>query len=211
MTDAFFDWDLWRHCVAQDLGHISYPNLNTQMQWLQPLQIDTFRPAAVMVLVETGEVAEVVLTVRSLQLQQHGGQVAFAGGKQDDSDRDLVETALRETHEELGIASSQIEIIGQMPPLPTVSAYQVHPVIGLLSPQSRMVPNEEEVAKVFTVPLAHLMQPERYQHYPIVRDDHVFYTVKFPHPEHIWGATATILLALAEHYQSCVRAHGQGV
>ena len=205
MTDAFFDWSLWRRSVGVDLSHLEYPNLQAQLPYLQQLNMTQFRPAAVMVLIEPGNVAQVVLTVRSLQLQQHGGQVSFAGGKQDPEDGSLIETALRETHEELGILPSNIEILGQMPSLPTVSAYQVSPVIGLLKPHTNIVPNVGEVAKVFLVPLAQLMQPKRYLHYPIMRGSQSFQTVKFAHTENIWGATATILLALAEHYQAYAR------
>ncbi len=205
MTDAFFDWSLWRRSVGVDLSHVEYPNLQAQLPYLQQLNMTQFRPAAVMVLIEPGNVAQVVLTVRSLQLQQHGGQVSFAGGKQDPEDGSLIETALRETHEELGILPSNIEILGQMPSLPTVSAYQVSPVIGLLKPHTNIVPNVGEVAKVFLVPLAQLMQPKRYLHYPIMRGSQSFQTVKFAHTENIWGATATILLALAEHYQAYAR------
>ena len=205
MTDAFFDWSLWRRSVGVDLSHVEYPNLQAQLPYLQQLNMTQFRPAAVMVLIEPGNVAQVVLTVRSLQLQQHGGQVSFAGGKQDPEDGSLIETALRETHGELGILPSNIEILGQMPSLPTVSAYQVSPVIGLLKPHTNIVPNVGEVAKVFLVPLAQLMQPKRYLHYPIMRGSQSFQTVKFAHTENIWGATATILLALAEHYQAYAR------
>ena len=205
MTDAFFDWSLWRRSVGVDLSHVEYPNLQAQLPYLQQLNMTQFRPAAVMVLIEPGNVAQVVLTVRSLQLQQHGGQVSFAGGKQDPEDGSLIETALRETHEELGILPSNIEILGQMPSLPTVSAYQVSPVIGLLKPHTNIVPNVGEVAKVFLVPLAQLMQPKRYLHYPIMRGSQSLQSVKFAHTENIWGATATILLALAEHYQAYAR------
>ena len=205
MTDAFFDWSLWRRSVGVDLSHLEYPNLQAQLPYLQQLNMTQFRPAAVMVLIEPGNVAQVVLTVRSLQLQQHGGQVSFAGGKQDPEDGSLIETALRETHEELGIPPNNIEVLGQMPSLPTVSAYNVSPVIGLLKPHTNIVPNVGEVAKVFLVPLAQLMQPKRYLHYPIMRGSQSFQTVKFAHTENIWGATATILLALAEHYQAYAR------
>ncbi|MBP6551856.1 MAG: CoA pyrophosphatase [Vitreoscilla sp.] len=211
MTDAFFDWSLWQRCVGQDLSAVRYPNLEAQLPYLQQLDMHQFRPAAVMVLIEPGDVAQVVLTVRSMQLHQHGGQVSFAGGKKDPEDRNLIDTALRETHEELGIPMHSIEVLGQMPSLPTVSAYHVVPVIGLLQPHTDMLPNEGEVAKVFSVPLAQLMQPERYLHYPVMRGNQAFQTVKFAHTENIWGATATILLALAEHYQAFVKENRYGV
>ena len=205
MTDAFFDWSLWRRSVGADLSQVQYPNLKAQLPYLQQMDITEFKPAAVMVLIEPGSMAQVVLTVRSLQLHQHGGQVSFAGGKKDPEDSNLIETALRETHEELGIPPNNIEVLGQMPSLPTVSAYNVSPVIGLLKPHTNIVPNVGEVAKVFLVPLAQLMQPKRYLHYPIMRGNQAFQTVKFAHTENIWGATATILLALAEHYQAYAR------
>lgn len=211
MTDAFFDWSLWRRCVSQDLSAVCYPNLQAQLPYLQELGMDQFRPAAVMVLIEPGSVAQVVLTVRSPQLHQHAGQVSFAGGKKDADDVDIVATAVREAHEELGVPLGSIEVLGQMPPLPTVSAYNVVPIIGLLKPHTNIAPCADEVAKVFMVPLAHLMQPKRYVQYPIIRDKQEFHTVKFTHTEHIWGATATILLALAERYQAYAKEHKHGV
>lgn len=209
---AEFDWALWRQSMAHGLSNVVYPNIELQKPWFEQLGMlqDALRPAAVMVLVEEGACPQVLLTVRSQQLSHHSGQVSFAGGKQDPTDNSLADTALRETEEELGIAVSQIKIIGQMPSFPTVSAFEVTPVIGLIASGTAFLANPSEVERVFKVPLADLMRPESYQLIPVDRLGKTFQTVRFPHQENIWGATATVLLALAEHYQQRIQEHTDG-
>lgn len=202
MTKAFLDWHDWQTFVQSDLSQINYPNLADQRQWFSELGMQQFKPAAVLVLVENLKIPQVILTVRSSRLQKHAGQVSFAGGKKDEEDASLIATALRETEEELGVASQQITVYGQLPPLPTISAYEVHPVIGVLNEAVNLKINPDEVETVFRIPLADLMRPENYRPYPIERHQKLFYTVQFPHQHIVWGVTATILLALAQAYEN---------
>ena len=158
------------------------------------------RPAAVLVPVTTisGQ-AEVILTMRSSALKHHPGQIAFPGGKKDDADLDLADTALREAEEEIGLPREIVSILGEMPCHETVTGFRVTPMVAHVGGAFDARPEVGEVAEVFRVPLTHFAGPERFQiqgrrwrgmkrHY---------YTVPYG-PYYIWGATARMLRVLAE-------------
>jgi 8-oxo-dGTP pyrophosphatase MutT (NUDIX family) len=144
----------------------------------------------------------VLLTQRTSHLSTHGGQIAFPGGKADADDVDAVATALRETHEEVGIDASYIDVIGFMPTYLTGTQFIITPVVALLSPDFELHINTNEVAHVFEVPLSFLMNPANHH-------EHVFewqgarrkwFSMPYPDAtapngkEHfIWGATAGML------------------
>ncbi|MEP2716424.1 CoA pyrophosphatase [Pseudophaeobacter sp.] len=157
------------------------------------------RPAGVLVAISLVEDApRVILTKRSSALKHHPGQIAFPGGKQDDSDTDVTDAALREAWEEIGLPKDLPEVIGVLPCHETVTSFQVTPVVALLHERFEIRPEAGEVAEVFSVPLAHVLDPASYiiasrswrgtrRHY---------YTVPFG-PYYIWGATARMLRNLA--------------
>ncbi len=158
------------------------------------------RPAGVLVPIEITEgAARLWLTKRSSALQHHPGQVAFPGGKQDEGDADIVATALREAHEEIGLDPASVEILGQLSPHETVTSFHVTPVIGIVTGPFTPIPEAGEVEEAFAVPLAHVMDLGRFRvesrrwrgtrrHY---------FTVPYG-PYYIWGATARMLRAMAE-------------
>ena len=152
------------------------------------------RPAAVLVPVVAREELAVLLTLRTAHLGAHAGQIAFPGGKPDDSDRGPVDTALREAEEEIGLPRPFIEPLGFLDIYRTGTGFAVTPVVALIRPGFNLVPNTDEVAAVFEVPLAFLMNPANHRidaHSISGRDRH-FYAM--PYGEHyIWGATAGIL------------------
>ncbi|WP_372603829.1 CoA pyrophosphatase [Actibacterium sp.] len=157
------------------------------------------RPAAVLVGISLyHDTPRVLLTKRSSRLKHHPGQIAFPGGKKDDSDRDLVETALREAEEEVGLPADRVEIIGSLPTHETVTGFTVTPVFGLISDAFPLRPERGEVDEVFTVPLSHVLNPDQFviqsRHWRGLRRH--YYTVPYG-PYYIWGATARILRALA--------------
>jgi len=88
------------------------------------------KPAAVLIGVTEAE--EIILTKRSAKLKHHPGQVAFPGGKQDPTDANLTDTALREAQEEIGLPAELVEPLGSLPPHETVTSFQVTPIVGLI-------------------------------------------------------------------------------
>lgn len=113
-------------------------------------------PAAVLVpLLLDGEVPELLFTVRTDDVETHKGQVSFPGGVCDDGDRGPVDTALRETEEELGIPRRLVDVVGCLPDLKTPTGFCITPVVGLLSALPPLAPNPAEVAEVFRAPLGH--------------------------------------------------------
>lgn len=157
-------------------------------------------PAAVLIpIVERPENLSVLLTQRSANLNNHAGQVSFPGGRMESSDADVAATALRETHEEVGIRPDQVEVTGYLQPMLTVSGYAVTPVVGLVEPAIELRLDHSEVESVFEVPLAFLLDQRNQQmshrelHGMRVR------IVEFNYgKQRIWGATASMLVVLRD-------------
>lgn len=162
------------------------------------------RPAAVLMpILETGQGARVILTKRSALLKHHPGQVAFPGGRIDDTDADAVAAALRESHEEIGLTPDNVDILGQLPPHETVTSYTVTPFVGRIRAPFTPVPETGEVAEVFSVPLPFLLDPANYR---VERRRwrgvwRAYYVMPFG-PYYIWGATARMLKGLADRVAS---------
>jgi 8-oxo-dGTP pyrophosphatase MutT (NUDIX family) len=154
--------------------------------------------AAVLVPIVMRERPTILLTERTAHLTTHSGQVAFPGGKRDDTDIDAADTALREAHEEIGLERHLAEVIGQMPTYKTGTMFIITPVVALVRPDYRLVLNEFEVADAFEVPLDFLMDPAHHRRHAIefsgVRRE--WFSIPYPdEPKErfIWGATAAML------------------
>ncbi|MDD9725296.1 CoA pyrophosphatase [Roseovarius sp. SK2] len=158
------------------------------------------RPAGVLVPIEVTETgARLWLTKRSSALQHHPGQVAFPGGKQEEGDADIVAAALREAHEEIGLAPGMVEVMGTLPPHETVTSFHVTPVIGVISEPFSPVPEAGEVEEVFSVPLDHVLELGRFRvESRRWRGTRRYYFAAPYGPYYIWGATARMLRAMAE-------------
>jgi 8-oxo-dGTP pyrophosphatase MutT (NUDIX family) len=156
-------------------------------------------PAAVLVPIILGHSPGVLLTKRNAHLNKHGGQVSFPGGRIDAGDADAEAAALREAEEEIALDPAQVEILGRMADYVTGTGYRITPVLGLLPPDLQLRPSPHEVEAVFELPIDVLLDPaapKRQRHN--VRGVWREYWV-WPHPDHyIWGATAAILVHLAQ-------------
>lgn len=156
------------------------------------------RQAGVLVpLIARPQGISVVLTRRSHDLPNHPGQIAFPGGRWEKGDTDIGVTALREAHEEVGLDQAHVTLIGVSDTYETSTGFSVTPVIGLVDPTARLTPDPREVAEVFEVPLAFLMDPANHQPQSrelggVVRH---YYAMTYG-DYHVWGATAGMLRAL---------------
>ena len=158
------------------------------------------RPAGVLVplRVVDGEI-RVVLARRTERVPHHKGQVCFPGGSRDPGDSDLLATALRESEEELGIRPGDVELLGAMEPVPTVTGFFIQPFVGRIPAGSRFRLDEFEIAESFDVPLSAFTDLSRYRAAETTflgKPYHVYFLDYGRHA--IWGATARILRDLAE-------------
>ncbi|WP_294771120.1 CoA pyrophosphatase [uncultured Rhodoferax sp.] len=163
--------------------------------------------ASVLVPLVMRETLTVLLTHRTSHLSSHSGQVAFPGGKADPEDADAVATALREAQEEIGLAAEHVEVLGTLPTYTTGSAFVVTPVVALVQEDMVITPNPHEVAEVFEVPLAFLMNPAHHRRHQVQWEGQAREWLSMPYHdgqrEHfIWGATAGMLRNLYRFLQA---------
>ena len=168
---------------------------------------DDAREAAVLVPFLRIEDAWHILYIRrtSFEGDRHSGQVAFAGGKRDDEDENLLATALREAEEEVGIAAADVEVLGHINHHHTISEFQVRPYVAVMDWPYRLQLDEIEVARAFTIPLNWLAQASNYrteerQHPDSSRPWPVVYYDLYD-GEMLWGATARMTLSLIDVLQ----------
>ncbi|TMS59638.1 CoA pyrophosphatase [Imbroritus primus] len=141
----------------------------------------------------------VMLTMRTAHLTEHAGQISFPGGRCEAVDENAIATALRETNEEIGLDRRFIDILGCLPDYITGTGYHVRPVVGLVSEGFTLSPDPSEVAEIFEVPLAFLMDPQHHEQriYRWEGGERRFYAMPYPRVSSgrhfIWGATAGML------------------
>ena len=160
--------------------------------------------AAVLIPLVMRDELTLLLTERAGNLSTHSGQVAFPGGKTDDTDIDAVDTALREAHEEIGLAREHVEVLGTLPTYVTGTAFIITPVVALVRPGFALQANPSEVADIFEVPLDHVMNPANHRRHEFAFDGGIRQWLSMPYTapvddsadskeRYIWGATAGML------------------
>ncbi|MCZ7565140.1 MAG: CoA pyrophosphatase [Burkholderiales bacterium] len=155
------------------------------------------RPASVLVpVVDRAAELTVLFTRRTAHLHDHAGQISFPGGRAE-PDESALDTALRETAEEIGLDPGRIEVLGTLSEYVTVTGYRVTPVVGLVRPPFELQPDAFEVAEVFEVPLAFLLDPANHQRNSVIAQgmERQYYAMPYG-PYYIWGATAGMLMNL---------------
>jgi len=165
----------------------------------RPAEKVALKPAAVLLPLILRQEAHILLTQRTHHLTRHAGQVSFPGGRADANDISLVETALRETQEETGIDPSFVTVAGFLDAYETGTGYAILPVVGILSEGFALSPHAVEVAEIFEVPLAFLLDPanKKQQSREFQGRMRSFYSFTYE-GHYIWGATAAMLLNFAE-------------
>lgn len=140
-----------------------------------------------------------VLTKRGSGLRHHPGQIALPGGKVEPIDTDATAAALREAHEEIALDPAQVRILGCLPPHRTVTGFSVTPVVAIIDGPFVPIPEAGEVEEAFTLPFAHVADPASYrtQRRRWRGGWRSYHAAPFG-PYYLWGATARILLGLAQ-------------
>jgi 8-oxo-dGTP pyrophosphatase MutT (NUDIX family) len=152
-------------------------------------------PASVLIpLVLRATGLTILLTQRTAHLTDHPGQISFPGGRAEPFDASAIDTALRESEEEIGLARQHVDVIGTLPDYFTGTGYRVTPVVGLITPPFEVVADPSEVAEIFEVPLAFLMDGVNHQRLSVAlpAGRRSFYAMPYE-GYFIWGATAGML------------------
>ena len=188
--------DRLRRCFSAGGKRARAPlTLGDRHLWRKPEEI---RPAAVLVpLVRRENGLTLLLTRRTAHLHDHAGQISFPGGRSEPGDASAAATALRESEEEIGLSPERVEILGELHPYVTVTAYHVTPVVGLVEPPFDLRLDDFEVAEVFEVPLEFLLNPSNHQRNSVLNEGRLRQYYAFPYRHYyIWGATAGMLMNL---------------
>ncbi len=126
------------------------------------IDVSRARPAGVVVPVRLGPEPAVTLVLRASQLRDHAGEVGFPGGKPEAGDADLASTALRELEEEVGVSGSEVDLVGELRPVPVITGrYLIHPFVGVLRAGASPRVASAEIARVITLPLLPILRGEQ--------------------------------------------------
>jgi len=173
---------------------------SAQLTQAAPQSEATGIPAAVLtpIVVRESDLT-VLLTQRTAHLRDHAGQISFPGGRCERRDASPIDTALRETREEVGIEPRQVEILGTLPEHSTSTGFRITPVVGLVQAPLDLKLDDFEVAEAFEAPLAFFLDAANYRLESVIVGGrtHRFWVVPW-RGYYIWGATASILVSLRE-------------
>jgi len=158
-------------------------------------------PASVLMpIVERADELMMLFTRRTAHLRSHSGQISFPGGRAEPADPSPESTALRETHEEIGLAPDRVRLLGRLADYSTRTGYRITPVVGAVAAPFELRPDAGEVDEVFEVPLSFLLDPRNHLRHSRVFQGETrwFYAIPY-HDYYIWGATAGMLVNLYRH------------
>jgi 8-oxo-dGTP pyrophosphatase MutT (NUDIX family) len=160
---------------------------------------DGLRDAAVLIpIINHVDGLTVLFTKRTLHLSKHAGQIAFPGGSVEPADAGPIATALRETHEEIGLDPARVDVLGRLRDHVTGTGFAIVPVVGMIDPPVVLTPDPNEVAETFEVPLEFLRDPAN-RHARFRAEPKPVHFFSIPYLDHnIWGATAQIVITLTE-------------
>ena len=168
-----------------------------KMEGYDPLILDPpdFKHSAVLMpIIYEEDQLKFILTKRADTLKHHKGEISFPGGKQEEPDKDLIETALRETTEEIGVRADQVEILGRLDDLFTITKYIITPFIGTIHGKVEYISNDAEVAELLHVPLELFLTKEKFKEKSWVRNGRNYPLYYYYWGDYeIWGATGYII------------------
>ena len=153
--------------------------------------------AAVLIPLTRAKDPELILTLRAQNLSTHGGEVAFPGGRRDPEDKDLIRTALRETHEEVGVTPDLVEVVGPLSELISHHGVRVTPYLGFVPEAYEYQANTDEVDSIFSVPLEFFANDPRETTHRIDYLGRTWYVPSYHFAGYkIWGLTAIMVVEL---------------
>ena len=155
--------------------------------------VDELRQAAVLIAVTESENPELIYILRSNKVGSHGGEVSFPGGMFETEDKNLQDTALRESHEETGLDRSKVNILGSIDTVVSRFNISVTPYVGIVPSDIELNDNSDEIEACFRVPLSFLLEDKRHRNDEINRNGDIFFMPAYSYDSYIiWGLTAMI-------------------
>lgn len=177
-----------------------YDKWRTQYPYCVQNMPDTYTKAAVLVpLIAHEHGIHILLNRRAEHLRDHPGQICFPGGRLDPKDHSPEDTALREAYEEIALPLEKVNIIGRLNQCHTITGFTITPVLAHITPPFSLTLDPIEVVESFEVPLSFILNKQHIQKQSIHwhGQTHSYYVIEFAQYK-IWGATASILVNLAE-------------
>src|SRR5687767_3601325 len=198
-------------CGTPCIMQLDLAELRTRLATRSPLEfavygddgagrVGTTAAAVLIPVIAQAQGLTVLFTQRTQHLKSHSGQVSFPGGRAEPGDASAEFTALREAKEEIGLAPERVEILGRLPEYHTRTGFRIVPVVGAVLPPLTLQPDANEVAEIFEVPLAFLLDTANHQRQSRKWQGELRWFYAMPYQGHyIWGATAGMLVNLARH------------
>ena len=181
-----------------NLNYIANQFINVSISSIKKINSDAKKSAVMCLFIEKDSKVYIILTKRSHNLSKHAGEICFPGGGAEKGDNDLLDTALRETYEEVGVPKNEIKVIGQLDDYITGTDFHISPFVGILNSKLKFTINKDEVSELIYLPVDDLKD----------NSNHIWTEKKFGNKMYkfwkinyldynIWGATASILVGLA--------------